>query len=77
MLFALCDLDTNLPPRTGDGNGSIGEITQAPEAFQFDTIDDVLATSRRGIVIVTDDADRGTKALDYGGGQSDAADDQF
>jgi 3,4-dihydroxy 2-butanone 4-phosphate synthase/GTP cyclohydrolase II len=41
-----------------DGNG-IGVIIQAPEAFQFDTIDDVLRDIAAGkIVIVTDDADR-------------------
>ena len=34
-------------------------IIQAPEAFQFDTIDDVLRDIAAGkIVIVTDDADR-------------------
>src|SRR5437773_8315707 len=44
-------------PRAG-GNG-IDVIIQAPEAFQFDTIDDVLRDIAAGkIVIVTDDADR-------------------
>ena len=34
-------------------------IVQAAEAFQFDTIDDVVSDVARGrIVIVTDDADR-------------------
>src|SRR3979411_160359 len=34
-------------------------ITKTPEAFQFDTIDDVVSDIAKGkIVIVTDDADR-------------------
>ncbi len=47
-----------LPRRGRDGNGN-GVIIQASEAFQFDTIDDVLHDIAAGkMVIVTDDADR-------------------
>ena len=61
-----------------DGNG-IGVIIQAPEAFQFDTIDDVLQRHRGG---ENRDRDRRRRSRerrrsDHGGGKGDAADDQL
>ncbi len=49
----------SVAPHCRDGNVIGPMIIQAPEAFQFDTIDDVLRDLAAGkMVIVTDDADR-------------------
>ena len=40
-------------------------ITKTSEAFEFDTIDDVVSDIAKGkLVIVTDDADRENEAID-------------